>query len=130
MIEHPCFIALVNYIRPNTAIPGRKTLKAALMDSYMDEKKKLKDMVAKINGCRFSFTTDIWTSPNAEPYMAITIHYINDSWGLECKLVAFRHIPGAHTGVSISKEFETCLVELGISDKVIFFYTSFIIIKR
>jgi hypothetical protein len=52
------------------------------MDAYMEEKKKaLKYMCGTKS--RVSITTDMWTSENQRRgYMAITAHFIDDSWTL------------------------------------------------
>jgi hypothetical protein len=52
------------------------------MDAYMEEKKKaLQYMVGTKS--RVSVTTDMWTFENQKRgYMAVTTHFIDDSWML------------------------------------------------
>jgi hypothetical protein len=53
-----------------------------IMDAYMEEKKKALKYMAGTKS-RVSVTTDMWTSDNQKRgYMAVTAHFIDDSWTL------------------------------------------------
>jgi hypothetical protein len=74
---------------------------------------------------RCSFTCDAWTDPALQPFMAVTAHYIKESlgkkgplWTLEGRLIAFKHIPGSHTGEALGKAFYDILVKCGLTRKV------------
>jgi hypothetical protein len=47
-----------------------------------------------------SITFDAWTSKAYDPYLAITVHYIDsladqpDKWQLKSKILAFQELPG------------------------------------
>jgi hypothetical protein len=50
------------------------------MEAYMEERKKALSYMACTKS-RVSITTDLWTSDNQRSgYMAITAHFIDDSW--------------------------------------------------
>lgn len=52
------------------------------MDAYMEEKKKALQYMS-VSKSRVSITTDMWTSKNQKRgYMAVTAHFIDDSWTL------------------------------------------------
>jgi hypothetical protein len=52
------------------------------MDAYMEEKKKALQYMAGTKS-RVSVTTDMWTFENQKRgYMAVTTHFIDDSWML------------------------------------------------
>ena len=52
------------------------------MDAYMEEKKKALQYMF-VSKSRVSITTDMWTSENQKRgYMAVTAHFIDDSWTL------------------------------------------------
>jgi len=72
---------------------------------------------------RISLTTDLWSDPNLNSYMAITAHYMtrhlkNGSLILRSKLIAFRHMEGSHSGGNIADNFLKVIDELGIAHKV------------
>jgi hypothetical protein len=53
--------------------------------------------------------------------MAVTAHYFVETtvkiW-LRTRLIAFRHVPGSHTGIVLGYHFHDILVEFGIDHKV------------
>jgi hypothetical protein len=52
------------------------------MDAYKEEQRKALSYMAGTKS-RVAITTDLWTSDNQKRgYMAITIHFIDDSWTL------------------------------------------------
>jgi len=52
------------------------------MNTYVEEKKKALSYMAGTKS-RVAITTDLWTSDNQRRgYMAITAHFIDDSWAL------------------------------------------------
>jgi hypothetical protein len=57
-------------------------------------------------------TSDIWTTDDKTPFMAITAHYIKD-WELKIVLMDFIHIPGSHSGVNIAKFFNDAIDDVG-----------------
>jgi len=67
-------------------------------------------------------TTDLWSDPNRDSYMAVTAHFMaRDGRGqliLKTLLIAFRLINGMHTGANIGKELIHILDELQILHKV------------
>src|SRR5438132_9802173 len=72
---------------------------------------------------RISLTTDIWSDPNMQPFLACTAHWIVKGQGssalkLKATLIAFHHLPGSHTGVNIATTLLDLLDHAGITDKV------------
>lgn len=52
------------------------------MDAYKEEKRKALAYMAGTKS-RVAITTDLWTSENQKRgYMAVTAHFIDDSWTL------------------------------------------------
>ena len=52
------------------------------MDAYMEEKKAALQYMS-VSKSKVSVTTDMWTSENQKRgYMAVTAHFIDDSWTL------------------------------------------------
>ena len=71
---------------------------------------------------KLSFTMDIWTSPFAKAFLAITTYYIDKNWKLQNILVDFIQIFGSHSGKNIKDAFVTGLQNLSIQNKVIFLF--------
>jgi hypothetical protein len=71
-------------------------------------KLKISDTLAKHHQ-KVSLTLDIWTSPSQDPFLCVTLHLIDQSWVLKSQVIAFRYIPGTHTGVNIATVLEEIL---------------------
>jgi len=57
------------------------------MKIYSEKKEKTRKLFSK-NSSRIAITTDMWTSSNQNlGYMAVTTHFIDDSWTLQSRLV-------------------------------------------
>lgn len=71
---------------------------------------------------RISFTTDLWSDPSLDSYMAVSTHYYVRDEHRRLKrrngLIAFRFIEGSHTGVNLAQNFLKILQELKILGKV------------
>ena len=74
-------------------------------------------------------TTDLWTDPDQNPYMAVTAHWIEAvvvdtpngphySLKLRVDLIGFLRVNGRHTGELLAHAFEYILDRLHITDKV------------
>ena len=64
-----------------------------------------------------SFATDTWSSPNHKAYVAVTIHFEQDSIPI-LMLLDIVKVPRSHSGLNLAKAFANILEDFGISDKV------------
>lgn len=74
--------------------------------------------------------TDIWTSGNMTPYVAVTAHWIQaiqvehvsgpptEELVLRADLIGFRHLPGHHMGKHISQLFLFVTDRIKVTSKV------------
>jgi hypothetical protein len=78
------------------------TIRADCIGIYEEKKSMLYKLYEKLE-CRFSFTSDLWTSRDKDRgFMAITVHYIDDSWHLRKRTITFAPLPSPHTGKHIA----------------------------
>ena len=54
----------------------------------------------------YGFSTDIWSSRNNDSYMALSFHYISESFELRKFIIACSYFDGHHTGDAISAKLE------------------------
>lgn len=77
-------------------------------------------------------TTDLWTDPDQNPYMAVTAHWVEAvimdtidgpqySLKLRVDLIGFLQVHGRHTGELLARAFEHILDRVGITDMVCIF---------
>jgi hypothetical protein len=72
-----------------------------------------------------SFTFNLWTSQNGDPFLSVTGHYIDvpsnnpHKWELKCEQLAFTPIEGNHSGANIATILVCTVNRYGIRDKVV-----------
>jgi len=70
-----------------------------------------------------SFTMDIWSDQNRQPFLAMTAHWIvkrgdTDALVLRAALIAFHCLSGRHDGMSLADTVLRLLDRAGITTKV------------
>ena len=53
-----------------------------------------------------SFTTDLWSSRNQDPYLALTLHYIDPAWNLNRIMVYCGLAEGRHTSQFVAAHID------------------------
>lgn len=70
-----------------------------------------------------SMTTDIWTDQNMRAWMAVTGHWIQERSGafeLRSDMIAFKYLPGTHTGEVIGNTLVKVAERVNIIQNVSF----------
>jgi hypothetical protein len=49
----------------------------------------------------FACTMDAWSSLAGEPYMTLSVHFVNDEWVLKTKCLTTMYVPASHTADTI-----------------------------
>uniref|UniRef100_A0A803MKN7 BED-type domain-containing protein n=1 Tax=Chenopodium quinoa TaxID=63459 RepID=A0A803MKN7_CHEQI len=95
-------------------VPSRITVAKDCFETYLTEKRKLKNVLKRCNS-RVSLTTDTWTSIQQINYMCLTVHFIDNDWKLHKRILNFCPI-SSHKGDDIGKEIEKCLLDWGVEN--------------
>ena len=98
-------------------IKSRVTVRKEILNMFLQEKEKLYTYFKSIP-CRFSATMDMWTSNQNKSYMCVTIHWIDDNWYIQKRIVNFVHVEGRHTGSKLSETFTELMVKWYIDKKM------------
>ncbi|KAI4327816.1 hypothetical protein L6164_020233 [Bauhinia variegata] len=112
VVEGRGFRYFVNRLEPKFPVPSRRTITRDCYQLFLDEKGKLKECFKK-SCVRACLTTDCWTSIQNVSYMCLTIHFIDEHWRLQKRILNFSQIDN-HKGETIGKEIDRCLREWGI----------------
>ncbi len=96
MVEHDYFIDFIKSLRRKFPLKSRVTARKEIMDIYLEEKEKLYAHLKTVH-CRFSATMDMWTSRQNKAYMCVTLHWIDDEWRIQKRIVGFFNVEGRHT---------------------------------
>jgi hypothetical protein len=110
IVEHDYFVDFIKSLRPSFAFKSRVTARKDILDIYFEEKEKLYAQLKNVT-CRFSATMDIWTSCQNKSYMCVTLHWIDDSWHIQKRIVGFFHVEGRHTGIKLAQCFTEVMVK-------------------
>jgi hypothetical protein len=88
------------------------------MDIYLEEKEKLYAYLKTVPR-RFNATMDMWTSCQNKGYMCVTLHWIDDEWHIQKRIVGFFPVEGRHTGNKLAKSFIEVMVKWFVEKKII-----------
>ncbi|CAA0825803.1 Unknown protein [Striga hermonthica] len=118
MVDHTGFRRFVSALQPLFKMVTRNTIRKDIMDAYMEEKKKAQEYMVGTKS-RVAITTDMWTSENQKRgYMAVTAHFIDDSWTLRSIIMRFIYVPFPHTADIISDKLYDAFVEWNVDEKI------------
>jgi len=96
----------------------RNTIKSDCLEVYKIEKTKLQSILDGISS-KVSLTTDLWTPDHQNlGYCCVSCHYIDDSWKLNKKIIAFNFIECPHTGEVLGNWLKQKILEWNIDKKV------------
>lgn len=118
MVDHVGFRRFVGALQPLFKIGTRNTIRSDIMAQYEFERKKAIEYMAGIQS-RMAITTDLWTSDNQKRgYMAITAHFIDESWTLRNIIMRFIYVPAPHTAEVFGEELYESLVDWNLDEKI------------
>ena len=104
LVEDCSFRKMVRMLRPGTNVPSANTIKNETMKVFNAEKARMRALLQETPG-KLSFTADVWTSANVEPFLGVTVHWIDKEWCLQDMLLDLVPLEGSHTGESLCAAF-------------------------
>uniref|UniRef100_A0A803LZ45 BED-type domain-containing protein n=1 Tax=Chenopodium quinoa TaxID=63459 RepID=A0A803LZ45_CHEQI len=97
MVEHMGFRKYSKTLQPGFKVPSRNTTRKDIMKRYELEKENVATLLRKAKG-KIALTTDMWTADNQRKgYMAVTSHFIDNTWKLQSRIIRFLYVPAPHT---------------------------------
>ncbi|KAK4492557.1 hypothetical protein RD792_003369 [Penstemon davidsonii] len=118
MVEHKYFKVFLDGLNPNFDLHSRNTLRADVIEIYEEEKLKIANMLNDLTS-KVSLTTDMWTSDHSrDPYCCLTVHYIDEDWKLNNKVIAFKKIPHPHDGTTLFEFVKEMLLLWNLDKKL------------
>ncbi|KAL0307394.1 UNVERIFIED_CONTAM: putative AC transposase [Sesamum calycinum] len=102
----------------NFKLPCRNTIRSDVIEVYEEEKVKIYKLLDGLR-CKVSLTTDIWTSEHSHvAYCCLTVHFVDDSWELQKKILAFRKMPYPHDGETLFSFMKEMILEWNLDKKL------------
>jgi hypothetical protein len=117
VVEHEYLVDFIKSLRPSFPIKSRVTVRKEIMEKYLEEKEILYAHLKNLN-CRFSATMDMWTSCQNKGYMCITVHWIDDNWHMQKRIIGFFNVKGSHTGAKLSQTFTEVMVKWYLENRL------------
>ncbi|KAJ8489040.1 hypothetical protein ONZ45_g13718 [Pleurotus djamor] len=103
-------------------IPHRTKLSKLIVAAFQAKYLELIEEMQKPEAGRVSFTADAWSRSTLEGFLGITAHYMakvsSGRLVLRSRLLAFRHIKGAHTGKNLAERFYEVLEDAKLLGKI------------
>jgi hypothetical protein len=117
IVEHEYLVDFIKSLRPSFPLKSRVTIRKEIMETFLEEKETLYKYL-KTMQCRFSATMDMWTSCQNKGYMCVTIHWIDDDWHMQKRIIGFFNVKGRHTGAKLSETFTEVMVKWYIENRL------------
>lgn len=115
-VEKRGFNHLLKVLDARYVVPSRKYFaNVALPHLYTATRQKIRAELEEV--AFYSATTDMWSSRTMQPYMSLTVHYINDSWTLRSTCLQTAYFPDNHTGEIIAHGLKDALSSWGLSEE-------------
>lgn len=116
LVESESFTELVNVLEPRYTVPSRKYFSGtALPTLYNDTRRAVEKEVQSLT--HFATTTDLWSSRTSEPYLSLTIHFIDESWRLRSYCLQTSYFPESHTGEIIALGLKDALASWSLKEE-------------
>lgn len=64
----------------------------------------------------FATTTDLWSSRTMDPYMSLTIHYIDEDFAMQSRCLQTSFFPQDHTGESIAQGLREAMASWSLQE--------------
>lgn len=118
IVDHIGFKRYSARLQPLFKVPSRNTIKNEIFQVYEYEKAKTATILESISS-RVAITTDMWTASNQKKgYMAVTAHFIDESWTLQSCIMRFIYVPCPHTKEVLCDQLLECLMDWNMDRKL------------
>ncbi|CAG8600367.1 7255_t:CDS:2 [Paraglomus occultum] len=118
LADNKYFRVFVTQLDPRYKPPCRQTLSQKINSEFLVKRSELKQYLITIPG-KLSLTTDMWTSATMQPYLAITMHWIDSDWCMRKLLLDLVPFHDCHTGANQANTIVALLNEMEIGQKLL-----------
>ncbi|KAF7113037.1 hypothetical protein RHSIM_RhsimUnG0167500 [Rhododendron simsii] len=105
-----------NCLNPSFAKVSRNSTRSDTKKAHTEVKKDLISELATVGA--IGFTSDMWSGINNRGYICVTAHYIDSSWTLQKKIIAFRLVEFPHDAEQIFESIMSVFRDFEVLDKV------------
>ncbi|KAJ4945987.1 hypothetical protein JOQ06_023665 [Pogonophryne albipinna] len=115
-VSNEGFKKLIRTLDKRYAIPSRTYFsQVAIPEMYTQCRNKLETELKNVE--YYATTTDLWSSRTTEPYLSLTVHFINDDFELKSHCLQTVYFPADHTGENIAHGLRESLSNWGLKEE-------------
>ena len=94
-VDKPGFHAMIQALNPRYQLSHKDYFNRIAIPSMYENTREQISLKMKKEAQYFSATTDLWSSRTSDPYLSLTVHYIDTEWN-HC--LQANYMPEDHTG--------------------------------
>lgn len=95
------FQKMIRTLDKRYQLPSRNYFsRVAIPTLYNSRRGEVQKEMAKVTF--FSTTTDLWSSRTSEPYISLTVHFVDEEFELKSRCLQTSYFPDDHTGENIA----------------------------
>ncbi|KAL6473716.1 hypothetical protein MHYP_G00172770 [Metynnis hypsauchen] len=114
-VENVGFRKMMSVIDPRYELPGRRYFsRTAIPELYGEVRERVEEKLKSAS--YFATTADLWSSRTSEPYMSLTVHFIDKDWSLVSLCLQTVYFPEDHTGEAIAAGLADALASWGLGE--------------
>ncbi|XP_067257230.1 E3 SUMO-protein ligase ZBED1-like [Chanodichthys erythropterus] len=114
-VENVGFRKMMSVIDPRYELPGRKYFsRTAIPKLYGEVRERVEEQLKSVS--YFATTADLWSSRTSQPYLSLTVHFIDQDWKLVSLCLQTVYFPEDHTGEAIAGGLMDALASWGLSE--------------
>lgn len=111
------FVRLLHLFDASFNVPSRRTTTKRIHQMLDERSIQIKSILAT-HASNISITTDAWSSRIFKGYIAVTAHWIDDTWSLRSILLDFQRFSSPHTGESTATMLLSIFERWGVCQKI------------
>jgi len=117
IVEEPDFIKYSYDLNPKYKLPCTKTLKEQIDNIYCFANSKVEQELS-CNANDVSLTLDLWSSCAHQPYLGITVHWVDENFHPYEFLLNMEEFPYPHDALTIAEEINNIIYNYHLEFKV------------
>ena len=115
------FKKIINILDKKYVIPSRNYFsRVALPALYAKRRGEIERDLTVVE--YFATTTDLWSSRTMEPYMSLTVHFIDGDFAMQSRCLQTAFFPQAHTGELIAQGLREAMASWGLQEETCLHY--------
>ncbi|CAL5081276.1 unnamed protein product [Urochloa decumbens] len=117
MVEQDGFRKLVAWLNPTIRMPSHDDVTVNTSNLFQKEKSKLKEELLALRG-RVCLSVYMWHYDPVSPFLCLRVHYINDEWEKQQKIIIFRAVDSSCDVNELSDIILGAVEQWGLDGKV------------